>query len=390
MKTSNDRILTTHAGSLPRGEPLGTMLLDEELGKSVDKGKLEAATESRVAYVLEKEAEVGIDIANDGEQGRVGFQTYVPQRMSGFGGASKRPFGKEFIEYPQFTQRMMERIPRHGKVFDAPEAVADVKYRDTQAIDAEIARFKRLSAKLKGSVEYFMNAPSPGIIATTMLNAHYPSHQAYLDAIAREIRTEYLAVTKAGFVLQIDAPDLAMERVLLYQDLSDSEFAKIVEQHIGALNEALEGVPRDRVRLHICWGNWEGPHTHDVALDVILPVLYQANVGGLSIEFANPRRQHESAALRKHPLPDKMILIPGVIDPKSNFVEHPEVVAQRIETVAKAVGDRERVIAGVDCGFGTFVGWEWVTEDVVWAKLKTLRAGADLASTRLWGKKGAA
>ena len=391
MKTSTDRILTTHAGSLPRGEPLGTMLLDEELGKAVDKGKLEAATESRVAYVLEKEAEVGVDIANDGEQGRVGFQTYLPQRMSGFGGASKRPFGKEFIEYPQFTQRMMERIPRHGKVFDAPEAVADIKYRDTQAIDAEIARFKRLTAKLKGPVvEYFMNAPSPGIIATTMLNAHYPSHQAYLDAIAREIRTEYLAVTKAGFVLQIDAPDLAMERVLLYQDLSDSEFAKIVEQHVGALNKALEGVPRDRVRLHVCWGNWEGPHTHDVALDVILPVLYQANVGALSIEFANPRRQHESAALRKHPLPDKMILIPGVIDPKSNFVEHPEVVAQRIETITKAVGDRERIIAGVDCGFGTFVGWEWVTEDVVWAKLKTLRAGADLASTRLWGKKGAA
>jgi len=390
MKTSNDRILTTHAGSLPRGEPLGTMLLDEELGKSVDKGKLEAATESRVAYVLEKEAEVGIDIANDGEQGRVGFQTYVPQRMSGFGGASKRPFGKEFIEYPQFTQRMMERIPRHSKVFDAPEAIADVKYRDTQAIDAEIARFKRLSGKVKGPVvEYFMNAPSPGIIATTMLNAHYSSHQAYLDAIAREIRTEYLAVTKAGFVLQIDAPDLAMERVLLYQDLSDSEFAKIVEQHIGAVNKALEGVPRDRVRLHVCWGNWEGPHTHDVALDVILPVLYQANVGALSIEFANPRRQHESAALRKHPLPDKMILIPGVIDPKSNFVEHPEVVAQRIETVAKAVGDRERIIAGVDCGFGTFVGWEWVTEDVVWAKLATLRAGADLASQRLWGRKAA-
>jgi 5-methyltetrahydropteroyltriglutamate--homocysteine methyltransferase len=390
MKTSNNRILTTHAGSLPRGEPLGTMLIDEELGKSVDKSKLEAATESRVAYVLEKQAEVGIDVVNDGEQGRVGFQTYVPQRMSGFGGASKRPFGKEFIEYPQFTKRMLERIPRTGKVFDAPEAVADIKYRDTQAIDGEIARFKRLSAKLKApAVEYFMNAPSPGIIATTMLNAHYTSHQAYLDAVAREIRIEYLAVTKAGFVLQIDAPDLAMERVLLYQDLSDSEFAKIVEQHVAALNTALEGIPPERVRLHVCWGNWEGPHTHDVALDVILPVLYQAHVGGLSIEFANPRRQHESAALRKHPLPDKMILIPGVIDPKSNFVEHPEVVAQRIETVAKAVGDRERIIAGVDCGFGTFVGWEWVTEDVVWAKLKTLRAGADLASTRLWGKKAA-
>jgi 5-methyltetrahydropteroyltriglutamate--homocysteine methyltransferase len=392
MKTSNDRILTTHAGSLPRGEPLGTMLIDEEQGKTVDKSKREAATDARVAYVLGKQTEVGIDIVNDGEQGRVGFQTYVPQRMSGFGGASKRPYGKEFIEYPQFTKRMMERIPRTGKVFDAPEAIADVKYRDTSAIDGEIARLKRLSADLKAPVvEYFMNAPSPGIIATTMLNAHYASHEAYLDAIAREIRIEYQAVTKAGLVLQIDAPDLAMERVLLYQDLSDSEFAKIVEQHIAALNKALEGIPADRVRLHICWGNWEGPHIHDVALDVILPVLYQARVGALSIEFANPRRQHESAALRKHPLPDKMILIPGVIDPKSNFVEHPEVVAQRIETVVAAVGDRERVIAGVDCGFGTFVGWEWVTEDVVWPKLKTLRAGADLASTRLWGrKKGAA
>jgi 5-methyltetrahydropteroyltriglutamate--homocysteine methyltransferase len=390
MKTSNDRILTTHTGSLPRGEPLGTMLMDEEQGKAVDKSKLEAATDSRVAYVLGKQTEVGIDVVNDGEQGRVGFQTYVPQRMSGFGGASKRPFGKEFIEYPQFTKRMLERIPHHGKVFDAPEAVADIQYRDSSAIDAEIARFKRLSADLKAPVEYFMNAPSPGIIATTMLNAYYPSHQAYLDAIAREMRIEYLAVTKAGLVLQIDAPDLAMERVLLYQDLSDSEFAKIVEQHIGALNQALEGIPADRVRLHVCWGNWEGPHTHDVALDVILPVLYQAHVGALSIEFANPRRQHESAALRRYPLPDKMILIPGVIDPKSNVVEHPEVVAQRIETVVAAVGDRERVIAGVDCGFGTFVGWEWVTEDVVWPKLKTLRAGADLASSRLWGRKAGA
>jgi 5-methyltetrahydropteroyltriglutamate--homocysteine methyltransferase len=390
MESSKDRILITHAGSLPRGEPLGTMLIDEELGKPVDKGKLAAATETRVTYVLEKQAEAGVDVVNDGEQGRVGFQTYVPQRMSGFGGASKRPYGKEFIEYPQFTKRMMERIPRTGKVFDAPEAIADIKYRNTDAIDAEIARLKRLSAAVKGPVvEYFMNAPSPGIIATTMLNAHYASHQAYLDAIAREMRIEYLAVTNAGFLLQIDAPDLAMERVLLYQDMSDAEFAKIVEQHIAALNKALEGIPADRVRLHVCWGNWEGPHIHDVALDVILPVLYQANVGALGIEFANPRRQHESAALRKHRLPDKMILIPGVIDPKSNFVEHPEVVAQRIETVATAVGDRERIIAGVDCGFGTFVGWEWVTEDVVWAKLKTLRAGADIASARLWGARAA-
>jgi 5-methyltetrahydropteroyltriglutamate--homocysteine methyltransferase len=388
MHTSTDRILTTHAGGIPRGEPLGQMLIDEEAGKPVDNSALESDVGLRVSHVLEKQAEAGIDIINDGEQGRVGFQTYITQRMSGFGGVSKWPYGKEFIEYPLFTKRMMERLSKISKVFDAPQATADIKYRDTARINAEIERLTRLSAAVKPRVtEFFMNAPSPGIVATTMLNAHYASHEAYLDAVAREIRTEYLAVIKAGFVLQIDAPDLVMERVLLFQDMSDMEYAKLVEQHVAALNKALEGIPADRVRLHVCWGNWEGPHVHDVAMEVILPALYQANVGALGLEFANPRRQHESAALRKYELPDKLILIPGVIDPKSNIVEHPEVVAQRIETVVAAVGDRERVIAGVDCGFGTFVGWEWVTEDVVWAKLATLRAGAEIASKRLWSRK---
>jgi 5-methyltetrahydropteroyltriglutamate--homocysteine methyltransferase len=390
MQRSTDRILTTHVGSIPRGETLGQMLIDQEQGKSVDEAKLNAAIDERVGHVLEKEREVGIDVANDGEQGRVGFQTYIPLRMDGFGGASKRPYGKEFIEFSQFTQRMLARIPKHSKVFDAPECVGELKYRDTKAIDAEIARYKRLSEGVKSSfAELFMNAPSPGIIATTMLNAHYDSHQAYLDAIAREIHIEYAKVVEAGFVLQIDAPDMAMERVLLYQDMSDSEYGKLVEQHVDSLNKALGGLPADRVRLHVCWGNWEGPHNHDVAMEVVLPALYQAKVGGLSLEFANPRRQHETAAIKANRVPDSMILIPGVIDSKSNFVEHPEVVAQRIEAVVAAIGDRERVIAGVDCGFGTFVGWEWVTEDVVWAKLRSLREGADIASTRLWGKKAA-
>jgi 5-methyltetrahydropteroyltriglutamate--homocysteine methyltransferase len=390
MRKSTERILTTHTGSIPRGEPLGQMLIDQEAGRPVDEGALRANVEARVAHVLAKQAEAGIDIVNDGEQGRVGFQTYVTQRMSGFGGVSKRPYGKEFIEYPQFTQRMMERLGKISKVFDAPEALAEVKYRDTRLIDAETARLQRLGAAVKPRVaEFFMNAPSPGIVATTMLNAHYASHEAYLDAIARELRTEYLAVAKAGFVLQIDAPDMAMERVLLFQDKTDAEYAALVEQHVTALNKALDGIPREQVRLHVCWGNWEGPHVHDVAMEVILPALYQARVGALSLEFASPRRQHEAAALRKHRPPDDLVLIPGVIDPKSNIVEHPEVVAQRIESVAAAVGDRERVIAGVDCGFGTFVGWEWVTEDVVWAKLAALRAGADIASQRLWGHKAA-
>lgn len=390
MRLSSEKILTTHTGSLPRGEPLSSMLLQQEQGKSVDAAKLNETIDARVAHVLKKQVEAGIDIANDGEQGRVGFQTYILQRMSGFGGVSKRPYGKEFTQFADFTQRMMARIPNHSKVFDAPQAVADIKYQDTKAITAEIDRMKRLSAAVKSDVaEFFMNAPSPGIIATTMLNAYYKSHEDYLNAIAREIAIEYKAIVDAGFILQIDAPDMAMERVLLFQDMSDAEFAKTVEQHVAALNKALDGLPPDRVRLHVCWGNWEGPHNYDVAMDVILPALYQAKVGGLGLEFANPRRQHETAAIRRHRLPDRMVLIPGVIDCKSNFVEHPEVVAQRIEAVVAAVGDRERVIAGVDCGFGTFVGWEWVTEDVVWAKLKAQREGADIASARLWGRKAA-
>jgi 5-methyltetrahydropteroyltriglutamate--homocysteine methyltransferase len=323
MHKSTDRILTTHAGSIPRGEALGAMLIDEEAGKPVDESTLQSNIDLRVSHVLEKQAGAGVDIINDGEQGRVGFQTYVTQRMSGFGGVSKRRYAKEFVEYPQFTKRMMERLAKISKVFDAPEAIGDIKYRDTALINAEIDRLTRHSVAVRPRVtEFFMNAPSPGIVATTMLNAHYASHEAYLDAVAREIRTEYLAVTKSGFVLQIDAPDLAMERVLLFQDMSDKEYAKLVEQHVAALNKALEGIPADSVRLHVCWGNWEGPHVHDVAMEVILPALYQANVGALGLEFANPRRQHEVAALRNYKLPDRMVLIPGVIDPKSNFVEH--------------------------------------------------------------------
>ena len=386
MTAAKHRILTTHTGSLPRGEPLSSLLIDQEQGEPVNERELELATDKRVAHVLKKQAEVGIDIANDGEQGRVGFQTYLMQRMSGFGGVSKRPYGKEFLEFPQFTERMMQRIPKTGKVFDAPQAVDDIHYLGTALLDAEIARLKRLAGEQRTPFAgLFMNAPSPGIVACTMLNAYYDSQEAYLDAIARELRIEYTRVVEAGFLLQIDAPDLAMERVLLYQDLSDAEFAKTVELHVAALNKALAGIPREQVRLHVCWGNWEGPHNHDVDMGLLLPALYQAHVGGLGLEFANPRRQHEVAAIAKQSLPDHLTLVAGVIDSKSNFIEHPEVVAQRLESVVRAVGDPERVVAGVDCGFGTFVGWEWVTEDVVWAKLKSLHEGADLASSRVFG-----
>ena len=238
MNKSVDRILTSHVGSLPRGDELGDMLIEDEAGRSVDKRRLEELVESRVAHVLTKQREAGVDIANDGEQGRVGFQTYVPQRMSGFGGASKRPYAKEFIEFPLFTKKMLSRIPRTGKVFGAPEAVGELHYHDIASIAAETARLKRLAAQVAHPfTECFMTEPSPGIIATTMLNAYYPTHEAYLDAIAREMAHEYRAVVDAGFVLQIDAPDLAMERVLLYQDKSDAEFVEIIEQHVTALKD---------------------------------------------------------------------------------------------------------------------------------------------------------
>ena len=230
-----------------------------------------------------------------------------------------------------------------------------------------------------------MTAPSPGIVSTTMLNAWYDSQQSYLAAIAREMHHEYLAIHQAGLILQIDSPDLAMDRSMFYRDLSDSDFVKAAEMHVAALNQGLDGIPRDRVRLHVCWGNWDGPHIYDVAVELILPVLYQARVGALSIEFANPRHQHEYAALRRHPLPDHMLLLPGVIDTTTNIVEHPEVVARRIEEAVAAVGDRERVVASADCGFGTFTNREWVIEPAVWLKLKSMRQGADIASARLWG-----
>jgi 5-methyltetrahydropteroyltriglutamate--homocysteine methyltransferase len=386
MKLSTDRILTTHTGSMPRGEPLSSMLIEQEEGKRVDQKKLDEVTDDRVAYIIRKQMDVGIDIANDGEQGRVGFQTYVPQRWSGFGGKSSRPFGREFVEFPKFTERMQARIPKTGRVFDAPEAIGEVRYRGEAQLQKEIDRIKR-QAKNAGTnpSDWFMNAPSPGIIACTMLNAYYDTDDAYLDAVATEIAKEYKAVVDAGYILQVDAPDLAMERVLLYQDLTDDEFAEQTQKHVDALNRALANIPRERVRLHVCWGNWEGPHIHDVPADVVLPIVYQAKVGAIGIEFANPRHQHEIAAVKANRPPEELAIIPGVIDSKSNVVEHPQVVANRILAVVDAVGDKERVIAGVDCGFGTFTGWEWVAEDVVWAKLKSLRDGAAIASKHLWG-----
>jgi 5-methyltetrahydropteroyltriglutamate--homocysteine methyltransferase len=387
MLTSRDRILTTHVGSLPRNDTLTDLLIGREAGKAIDPAILAAEMDRAVRDTVAAQVQAGIDIGNDGEQQRVGFQTYIPERMSGFGGESRRKIGKDFQEVPELLEMFARRFPRRAKISNAPQAVAEVHYRDTKDLEDEIARFQRgMAAAGKPFAETFLTAPSPGIVATTMMNAYYKSHEDYLMALARELRPEYRAIHAAGLVLQIDAPDLAMERTMTFQDLSEAEFLRVCELHVAAINTALEGIPRDRVRLHCCWGNWEGPHVHDIALAPILPILYQAHAAALTIEFANPRHQHEYQAVRAHPLPKDWLLIPGVIDTTTNFVEHPEVVARRIEEAVSVVGDRERVIASTDCGFGTFSGREWVAASIVWKKLASLRQGADLASKRLWGR----
>ncbi len=387
MILSRDRILTTHVGfsHRPRSETLSSLLVRREDGETIDQELLAAEMDRAVQHVVEKQAAAGIDIANDGEQQRVGFQTYVPQRMLGFGGESKRRRGRDFEEFPELVELLKQRFPKRSRMQNAPEAQAELHYVDTTGIAREIARFERNATGLTFT-ERFLTAPSPGIISTTLLNAYYDSQEAYLAALAREMGKEYRAIHQAGLILQIDSPDLAMDRSMFYRDLTDAEFVEAAEMHVAAVNQGrVEGIPRDRVRLHHCWGRpGIGPHIHDVPLELILPVLYQANVGALSIEFANPRHQHEAQALRRNPLPQHMALLPGVIDTTTNIVEHPEVVARRIQEAVSVVGDRERVIAGTDCGFGTFTGREWVIEPAVWLKLKSLREGADIASARLW------
>lgn len=281
---------------------------------------------------------------------------------------------------------MNARFPHSARVANAPAALQEVLYVNGAPIQEDAARLRRMGT---GFRETFMTAPSPGIVATTMINQHYDSHEAYLMALATALGNEYRAIHAAGHVLQIDSPDLAMERHRFFGHLDDRGFQTQLALHIAAINKGIEGIPRDRVRLHVCWGNNDAPHIYDIAMATILPELYRANVGALSIEFANPRHQHEYEALRANPLPAHMALIPGVLDTTTNFVEHPLVVARRLKEAVAAVGDKERVIAGTDCGFGTFAGREYVAEEVVWLKLAAAAEGARIASDDLWGRRAA-
>jgi len=383
MLTSTDRILLTHVGSLPRNQTLTDMLIRLDAEEAIDTAAFAREVEAATADIVRKQVKSGVDIGNDGEQSRVSFQTYVPRCMCGFGGKSQRPPATDQLEFPSYVRQNAARFPHTTRTVDAPAALSEVRYVDSKPIKADAERLKRLGGGFK---ECFMTAPSPGIVATTMIDQHYGSHEAYLMALAEALSHEYRAIHDAGLILQIDSPDLAMERHRFFGKLTEAEFIVQLELHIAAINKALDGIPPDRIRLHVCWGNSDSPHTHDIAMSLILPSLYKAKVGALSIEFANPRHQHEYEALRANPLPKDMILIPGVLDTTTNFVEHPEVVARRIAEAVSVVGDRERVIASTDCGFGTFAGREYVAEDVVWAKLAAAAEGARIASRRLWGR----
>jgi len=297
--------------------------------------------------------------------------------------ASKRRLSRDIAEHPDYAARLSRQRAGAARINDAPQAVAEVAYTDLGEATAECELFRRAPGADKFP-EAFMTAASPGVIATIMLDAFYGSHERYLKALAREMRREYEFIVSRGFVLQLDCPDLAMERARFFQDEPLEGFLTAVALHVDAINEAVAGLPRERIRLHLCWGNYDGPHTHDVPLEPLLPIVYRAKVGALSLPLASPRHQHELKAFRRHPLPDGMLFVPGVIDSTTNVVEHPEVVADRIVAVVEAIGDRSRVIAGVDCGFGTFAGSQLVEESVAWTKLRALREGADLATRRLW------
>ena len=395
MKTSDERILTTHAGSLPRTEALTDLLVRREQRKPYDQAAFDREVDRALDLVVGKQLACGIDIGNDGEMPRIGFSTYVAERMSGFGGESQRNTPIDMIKFPDFAAFFSRQIgvsDNLARVWNAPQALGAVHYDDTlSGVTAECGAFSRCLARQdKGFAEAFMTAASPGIVTTTLLRAEdnpaYAADRDYVMGVAQALKTEYDYVVSQGYILQIDAPDLAMERVIMFAERPLGEFLERVELHVEAMNLALADIPPEKVRLHVCWGNWQGPHQDDVPVGELLPILYRAKVGALSVPLGNPRHEHETAVFKTQPLPDHMVFIPGVIDVTTNYMEHPEVVANRICAAVEAIGERSRVIAGTDCGFGTFASFEFVATDVAWGKLGALAEGAAIATQRLWGR----
>src|SRR5215216_1427683 len=388
MRRSTERILTTHAGSLPRPEDLTQLFVRRAQGAHVSTDEIAAAGREAMRAIVPKQAEAGIDVGNNGEQQRDSFFLYLKDRLTGLGGTWQRPSRADIDRYPEFKKRWLAQASAQATVSPnegLPMAVGEIRYRDAEAIAAECRDFAEVLAAVPNAfAESFMNAPSPGIVAAAIRNQHYDTQAHYLEALGEALRIEYETIVESGFVLQIDAPDLALERHISYKDQPLENFLGFADSVVAVINRALRNIPRDRVRLHVCWGNSETPHDCDVPLKDILPVLQQADVGGFVLPFASPRHAHEFRCFETSLLQDDQILVAGVIDPLTNIVEHPEVVADRIERVAAVLGDPTRVLAGTDCGFDTSAGWGRVAPDVVWAKLRSLRHGARIASDRLF------
>jgi 5-methyltetrahydropteroyltriglutamate--homocysteine methyltransferase len=381
MKRSGERFLTTHTGSLPRPDDLVRMMFAKEEGVPIDNAALGQRIASAVADIVGKQAAAGIDIVNDGEMSKPSYATYIKDRLDGFGGESRPLTYQDLVAFPELARRVFGDPGRARR--KTPGCNGPISVRDPAAAETDAENLKAALAGTKVE-EAFMSAASPGLVSLFFHDSHYGSHEAYLDAIAEAMRQEYETIVAAGFILQLDCPDLAMGRHIQNTHLTTPQFRKAAALHIEVLNHALRNIPAERVRVHLCWGNYEGPHHCDVPLADIIDVIFTAKPAGLSFEAANPRHAHEWKLFETVIIPDGKVLIPGVIESKTNFIEHPELIAQRIGRYAALVG-RENVIAGSDCGYGTWVGQAAVDSQVVWAKLKSLAEGARLASREFWG-----
>jgi 5-methyltetrahydropteroyltriglutamate--homocysteine methyltransferase len=380
MRASTDRILTTHVGSLPRSQAVTDVLFARERGEIRDASAAAAVITDAVRAVVRRQVETGIDVVSDGEMSKISYATYIADRFAGFGGDTPREPGQDLVEFPRLLTKLAER--GSTAKYRRPRCIGEIRVKDTGPLEQDLANFRQAVDAAK-PVEAFLNAASPGVIALFQPNDHYPTQDAYLEAIAEAMRSEYEAIVGAGFLLQIDAPDLGMGRHTMYRDASVEEYLKSAARHVEVLNHALRNLPPDRLRMHICWGNYEGPHHHDVPLALLLPVVIRARPQALLFEAANPRHAHEWKVFREQKVPDEKILIPGVLSSTTNYVEHPELVAERIQRFAGIVG-RERVMAGSDCGFSTFAGFGPIDPDIVYLKLAALAEGARLASQALW------
>jgi len=380
MKRSADRILTTHVGSLPRSQQLSEILLKKDHGEPVDPAEFDRTVREAVIANVKQQAATGIDIVSDGEASKVSYATYVHERLSGFGGDQPRKIALDLVDYPDFRKKMAAIAGT--QTFKRSCCVGPVAVQDREALRKDLANFRAALERVRVA-EGFLNAASPGLVTAFQPNQFYPTHRAYVEAVAEAMQEEYEAIVAAGFVLQLDCPDLAMARHTGFQDLTESEFLARAQLHVEALNHAVRNIPADAMRMHVCWGNYEGPHDRDIALEKIIGIVLKAKPAAVLFEAANPRHEHEWVIWRDAKIPDYKILVPGLLDTCTNYVEHPELVAQRICRYADIVG-RERVLAGTDCGFGTFAGTGRVDTGIAWKKLGALVDGADIASKHLW------